>query len=132
MANLKKPIGELIPVGQQLLTASVSDSMAYVASRMLNKRSERHLSQIPLKTETGKVWYVITGNDLARWAVDGRQDVVAGEYGADPHWAKKEALLEEIIDTVANFGYVLVIDEEEDDHLLGILSYTDVIRELTQ
>ena len=52
MANLNRPIGELIPGNPQMMTASESDSMVEIAKRMEGNGSREHLSQIPLKPKS--------------------------------------------------------------------------------
>ena len=130
MANLNRPIGELIPSNPQMMTASESDSMVEIAKRMEGNGSREHLSQIPLKDNTGKIRFVVTGNGLARWGLRGRPNDKASEFGETAHLFADNEPLEMITDIVANYGYVLVTDE--DDDVIGILSYTEVIKELTQ
>ena len=130
MANLKKPIGEIIPKNQTMVTASESDSMAVIANRMEYDESLEYLSQIPLRDNTGKIRYVVTGKGLASWGHRGRLDDQASKFSEMAHRFSANEPLEEITDTVANYGYVLVTNE--DDDVIGILSYTEVIRELIQ
>ena len=130
MVNLKKPIREMIPDTQAMVPADESDCMETVAKRMEANESRGHLSQIPLRDNTGKIRYVVTGNGLARWAQSGRPNAKASEFSEDAHRFSHDKLLEDITDTVANYGYVLVT--EEDDRVVGILSYTEVIKELAQ
>ena len=130
MANLNRPIGELISGNPQMMTASESDSMDEIAKRMEGNGSREHLSQIPLRDNTGKIRFVVTGNGLARWGLRGRPNDKASEFGETAHLFPDNEPLEKITDTVANYGYVLVTDE--DDDVIGILSYTEVINELTQ
>ena len=130
MANLKKPIREMIPESQNMVSANESDSMAIVAKRMESSESREFLSQIPLRGNTGEVRYVVTGHGLARWALSGHPDGKASEFSEIAHRFPADTPLENVTDIVANFGYVLV--ENEDDWVVGILSYTEVIRELTQ
>ena len=66
MVNLKKPIREMMPDDQHMVSAYESDSMAKVARRMEGNESREHLSQIPLRDHTGKIRHVVTGNGLAR------------------------------------------------------------------
>ena len=131
MTNLKKPIGEILPGNQTLVSANESDKMSKVTKLMEGDGLSRdHLSQIPIKDDTGKIRYVVTGYGLARWALEGAPDKIASDYGEMPHPFTDETPLEDIIEIVADFGYVVVMDEDE--YAIGILSYTDVIRELAQ
>ena len=129
MVNLNRAIGELIP-DKEIVTASESHSMTEIAKRMEGDGSREHLSQIPLKDNTGKIRHVVTGNGLARWGMRGRPEEKASEFSEAAHQFPKNTSLEEITDTVANYGYVLVTNE--DDDVIGILSYTEVIEELAQ
>lgn len=113
-----------------MLTANESDSMSEIAKRMEHEESREHLSQIPLRDNTGKIRYVVTGNGLARWGQRGRPNDEASEFSEIAHRFSANEPLKNITDTVANFGYVLVANE--DDDVVGILSYTEVIRELTR
>lgn len=131
MVNLKKPIRDMLPGNQTMVSAKESDTMAEVAKLMEGNESREHLSQIPLRDDTGKIRHVVTGNGLASWGMRGRPDEKASEFSEAAHKFPDDTLLEKITDTVANFGYVLVVTDE-DDTVVGILSYTDVIRELTQ
>ena len=88
-------------------------------------------TQIPLRDNTGKIRHVVTGNGLVRWGMRERPESTASEFAELAHMVSADELLENITDTVANFGYVLVVNEEYDT-VVGILSYTDVIRELAQ
>ena len=130
MVNLKRPIREMIPDNQAMVTADESDCMAKVAKRMEGNESREHLSQIPLRDNTGKIRYVVTGYGLARWALSGHPSDKASEFSETAHQFPADTPLEDITDTVTNFGYVLVT--EEDDRVVGILSYTEVIKELAQ
>ena len=130
MANTKKPIGEMIPENPTMVSADESDSMAKVAKLMEGNESRGHLSQIPLKSNTGEIRYVVTGDGLARWGQRGRPDETASEFSEIAHQFPDDTPLENITDTVANFGYVLVTNE--DGRVVGVLSYTEVIREITQ
>ena len=130
MAIPKKPIGEMLTDNQSMVSADESDSMAKVAELMERNESREHLSQIPLRDNTGKIRYVVTGNGLARWGMRGYRDDKASDFSETAHQFPYDAPLKDVTDTVANFGYVLVTNE--DDDMVGILSYTEVIRELTQ
>lgn len=130
MANLKRPIGEIVPENQTMTTANESDSMAEIANRMEYDESLEYLSQIPLRDTAGKIRSVITGKGLARWGGRGRPNDQASDFSETGHRFLVNEPLEKITDTVANFGYVLVTNE--DDDVVGILSYTEVIRELTR
>ena len=130
MVCLEKHIGQLIPVGQEMVTASESDSMVKIAKRMNSNASAQHLSQIPLKNSMGKILHVVTGNGLARWGMNGSPNQTANEYSELAHRFCEGTTLGDIIETVRHFGYVLVTDA--DDYPLGIVSYTDVIAELMQ
>ena len=130
MVNPKKPIGEMIPDNQTMVSADESDSMAKVAKLMEGNESREHLSQIPLRDNTGKIRYVVTGYGLARWGLSGRTDARASEFSETAHQFPDDTPFENITDTVAKFGYALVT--KEDDRVVGLLSYTEVIRELTQ
>ena len=130
MANLKKPIGAMIPGDQHMEWAFESYSMTEVASLMSRNDTSEHLSQLPLRDSTSRVTRVVTTNDLARWVAKGCPDRKASEFSERAQRFPYETPLEVITDVVANFGYVLVKDE--DDWVLGILTYTEVIRELTQ
>ena len=130
MINLKKPIREMIPDNRAMVSADESDCMEKVAKRMEANESRGHLSQIPLKDNTGRIRYVVTGDGLARWALSGRPTANASEFSEGAHRFSHDTLLENITKIVANYGYVLVT--EEDDRIVGILSYTEVIKELAQ
>lgn len=130
MANLNRPIGELIPDKQTMVTANESDSMAEIAKRMEGGGSSEHLSQIPLKDNTGKIRHVVTGYGLASWGMRGRPEEKTSEFSEAAHRFSDNEPLKKITDTVANYGYVLVTNE--DDDVIGLLSYTEVIEELTQ
>ena len=131
MANLKKPIGEMIPESQIMVLANESDSMDKVAKLMESSESGELLSQIPLRGNTDEITYVVTGKGLARWALSGHPDDKAFKFSETAHQCPSATPLENVTDTVATFGYVLV-RTNEDDGVVGILSYTEVIRELTQ
>lgn len=128
MTNFEKPIGELLPGWQNLVTAAETDRMVEIARLMRNDHSELHLSQIPLEDSNGDIRRIVTGNELAQWVVDGRPDAIAYDYGECVRSFPKETPLEKIIKTVEDFGYVLI--EKEDG--IGILSYTDIIGELAR
>ena len=130
MVNLKKPIREMIPDNQAIVSADESAIMAIVAKRMEGNESREHLSQIPLLDNTGKIRYVVTGNGLARWALSGHPNAKASEFSETAHQFPDDTPLEDITKIVANYGYVLVT--EEDKRVVGILSYTEVIKELAQ
>ncbi len=130
MADLNKPIKEMIPERQTMVSADESDRMSEVAKRMEANENRGHLSQIPLRDETGKVRHVVTGNGLAQWGMNGHPDAKASDFSETAHQFSGDTRLADITDTVADFGYVLVTDE--DDRVVGILSYTEVIRTLTQ
>ena len=130
MANLKKPIGSMIPSDQNMEWAWESYSMTDVAKLMVGNETFEHLSQLPLRDSTSRVTRVVTTNDLARWVAEGCPDAKASEFSGCAQRFPYEKPLEDIIDTVVNFGYVLVT--REDGWVFGILSYTEVIRELTQ
>ena len=130
MANLKKPIGEILSDNQPMVSAEESDKMSKVAELMESSESREHLSQIPLKDDTGKIRYVVTGYGLAQWARTGHHEDKTYKFSESSHQFPYDTPLVDIIDIVANFGYVLVTDE--DDWVVGILSYTEVIKELTQ
>ena len=131
VANLKKPIGEMIPEGQSMVSANESDSMAKVAKLMESSESGELLSQIPLRGNTDDIRYVVTGKGLARWALSGHPDEKAYGFSDMAHKFPAATPLENVTDIVANFGYVLVTNED-DKVVVGILSYTEVIRELAQ
>ena len=130
MVNLKKPIREMIPDNQAIVAADESECMAKVAKLMEGNEGWEHLSQIPLRDNTGKIRYVVTGNGLARWAPSGPPNAKASEFSETAHQFPDNTPLEDIIKIVANYGYVLVTDE--DDRVVGILSYTDVMKLLAQ
>ena len=130
MVNLKKPIREMIPDNQAMSSADESNCMAIVARRMEGNESREHLSQILLRDNTGKIRYVVTGNGLARRALVGYPNAEASEFSETAHQFPDDTPLEDITKIVANYGYVLVT--EEDDGVVGILSYTEVIKELAQ
>ena len=130
MANLKKPIGEMIPGNQNMEKASESHSMTEVATLMARSDTSEHLSQLPLVDSTSRVTRVVTTNDLARWVAKGCPDGKASEFSECAKPFRDDTPLEDITDIVANFGYVLI--KNEDDWVFGILSYTEVIRELTR
>ena len=128
MTNFEKPIGELLPGWQNLVTASEGDSMVEIARLMRNDLSQLHLSQIPLEDSNGNIRRIITGNQLAQWVVDGCPEAIAYDYGEGVCPFPKETPLEEIMKAIEDFGYVLVKKEDG----IGILSYTDVIGELAR
>lgn len=130
MANLKKPIGAMVPGDQNMEWAFESYSMTQVAELMARNDTSEHLSQLPLRDSTSRVTRVVTTNDLARWVANGCPDGKASEFSECAQRFPNDTPLEDIIDTVVNFGYALVTNEDDWD--VGILSYTDVIRELTQ
>ena len=130
MANLKKPIGEMIPESQSMVSANESDSMDKVAKLMESSESGELLSQIPLRDNTDEIRHVVTGKGLARWALSGHPDEKASGFSDMAHQFPAATPLKNVTDTVATFGYVLVTNE--DDRVVGILSYTEVIRELAQ
>lgn len=138
MVNPKKPIKDLLRGKPHIVSANESDTMAEVAKLMEANESRDHLSQIPLRDSTGKIRHVVTTNGLARWAMTGRPDEKAADFSELAHKFPKDTPLEEVIDTVANFGYVLLIKKDDeaqsddDARVVAILSYTDVIKELTQ
>ena len=130
MANLKKPIGEMIPGDQNMEWAFESYSMTEVAALMARNDTSEHLSQLPLRDSTSRVTRVVTTNDLARWVAKGCPDSKASEFSECAKRFRDDTPLEDITGIVANFGYVLI--ENQDDWVVGILSYTEVIRKLTQ
>ena len=130
MSNLKKPIGEMIPGDQNMEWAFESSTMTEVAALMARSDTSEHLSQLPLRDSTSRVTRVVTTNDLARWVAKGCPDGKAAEFSECAKRFRDDTPLEDISDTVADFGYVLV--ENEDNWVVGILSYTEVIRRLTQ
>ena len=134
MVNLKKPIGDMLPTNGRMVSANEFDTMAEVAKLMEGNESLEHLSQIPLRDNTGKIRHIVTGNGLARWGIRGRLDEKASEFSEAAHKFPDDTLLEKITDVVAIFGYVLVVtnEDDDDDRVVGILSYTEVIRELTR
>ena len=130
MADLKKPIGAMIPGDQHMEWAFESYSMTDVAALMAKSDTSTHLSQLPLRDSTSRVTRVVTTNDLARWVAEGCPDGKASEFSECAKRFRYDTPLEDITEIVTNFGYVLV--ENEDNWVLGILTYTDVIKELTQ
>ena len=130
MTNLKRPIGEMVPGDQNMEWAFESYSMTDVAALMARSDTSEHLSQLPLRDSTSRVTRVVTTNDLARWVAKGCPDGKASEFSECAKRFRDDTPLEDITDTVANFGYVVV--ENEDGWAVGILSYTDVIKELAQ
>ena len=130
MANLKKPIGEMVPGDQNMEFAWESYSMTEVAALMKRNDASEHLSQLPLRDGTSSVTRIVTTNDLARWVVVGCPDAKASEFSECAKRFRDDTPLEDITDIVAKFGYVLV--ENEIGWVVGILSYSEVIRELTQ
>ena len=138
MVNPKKPVKDVLRGKPHIVSANESDTMAEVAKLMEANESRDHLSQIPLRDSTGKIRHVVTTNGLARWAMTGRPDEKAADFSELAHKFPKDTPLEEVIDTVANFGYVLLIKKDDDAQsdddarVVAILSYTDVIKGLTQ
>ena len=130
MANLKKPIGEMVPGDQNMEWALESHSMTEVAALMEGNDTSEHLSQLPLRDSTGRATRVVTTNDLVRWVGKGCPDAKASEFSECAKHFRDDTPLEDITDIVANFGYLLV--ENEVGWVFGILSYSEVIRELTQ
>ena len=130
MDNSKKPIGDIVPGDQYMEKASESHSMTEVAKLMARSDTSEHLSQLPLVDSTDNVTRVVSTNDLARWVAKGCPDGKASEFSECAKPFHKDTPLEDITDIVANFGYVLV--KNGDDWVYGILSYTEVIRELTR
>lgn len=130
MANLKKPIGEMIPGDQNMEIASESHSMTEVAALMARTDTSEHLSQLPLVDSTSRVIGVVTTNDLALWVAEGCPDVKASDFSKCAEPFPYCTPLGDITDIVANVGYVLV--KNENDWVDSILSYTEVIKELTQ
>ena len=130
MADLKKRIGTMIPRCQKVVDATEFSGMHYIADRMAHN-DFGHLSQIPLAKSLGDKKYtrVVTTNDLARWVRDERPDDPFGkQYSEEVKRWSYDTPLEEVIDIVANHGYVIVTSEDGGrDH---ILTYTEVIREL--
>jgi len=122
---LKKPIGELWSSWQGLVTADESDSMVEIATLMENKFPSLHMSQIPLKDSTGNIRLIVTGNGLARWGKSGLPDAIAHEYSEEALRFGKETSLGDIMESVEEFGYILVADEE--DCVIGIVTYSDVL-----
>ena len=138
MVNLKKPIKDMLRGKTCIISADESDTMAEVAKRMEANESRDHLSQIPLRDSTGKIRHVVTTNGLARWAMTGRHDEKAGDFSELAHKFPEDTPLEEVVETVANFGYVLLTKKDDeaqcddDGKVDAILSYTDVIKGLIQ
>ena len=138
MVNLKKPIKDMLPGTPQIVSANESDTMAEVAKLMEANESRDHLSQVPLRDSTGEIRHVVTTNGLARWAMTGRPEEKAADFGELAHKFLKDTPLEEVIGTIANFGYVLLTKKDDEDQcdddarVFAILSYTDVLNGLTQ
>ena len=130
MTNLKKPIGTMVPGDQNMEWAFESYSMTQVAALMAKDNTSEHLSQLPLRDNTSRVTRVVSTNDLARWVAKGCPDGKASDFSECAKRFSYDTPLEEIADIVANSGYVLI--ENEDDWVVGILSYTEVIKELIQ
>lgn len=128
MTDFEKPIGELLPGWQNLVRAPESATMVEIAKLMANEKPELHLSQIPLEDSNGNIRRIVTGNQLARWVVDGCPDTIAYDYCECVCLYPKETPLEKIMNAVEDFGYVLVKKENG----IGILTYTDIIGELGQ
>ena len=131
MRNFKKPIGEMVPGDQNMEMVSESHSMTEVAALMAKDDTSEHLSQLPLVDSNSRVTRVVTTNDLAQWVAKGCPDGKASEFSECAKPFRYDTPLEDITDIVANLGYVLV-KKQDDDWVFGILSYTEVIRELTR
>lgn len=138
MVNLKKPIKDMIHGKPRIVSANESDIMAEVAKLMEANESRDHLSQIPLRDSAGKIRHVVTTNGLARWAMTGHPDQKAADFSELANKFPEDTPLEEVVDTVANFGYVLLTNKDDeaqsddDARVVAIMSYTDVIKGLTQ
>ncbi len=129
MADLKKKIGTMVPWDQKVVHAGELASMHYIAGLMANDYPGYHLSQIPLFDSNIRYTHVVTTNGLAQWVELGRPiDDTALKHSEEVQPLPYDTLLEAIIGTVANHGYVIVTSEDGGrDH---ILTYTEVIREL--
>lgn len=136
MVNLKKPIKDMLKQTPHIVSANESDTMAEVAKLMEANESRDHLSQVPLRDSTGEIRHVVTTNGLARWAMTGRPDEKAADFSELAHKFLEDTPLEDVIDTVADFGYVLLTKKDDEDQcddyarVVSILSFTDVLKRL--
>ena len=124
MSEDNRTLGDLIPADQLLVTAEESDTVARVAKRMRDGNDEGDYSQTPLKNHAGVVRYVATWKTIALGLIDKNESQAVVDYSEMAHQSDKDTPVDEVVETVANFGYVLVMDGEE---LVGIVTYTDVM-----
>ena len=129
MINLKKPIGTIDTGGKPLEHARESAGMHYIAVLMADNTTPDHFSQIALTDSAGRVTGIVTTNGLARWVEVGHPiDPKASEFSECAKRFPESTSLEDIIETVADYGYVLITSENDEKD--RILTYTDVLREL--
>ena len=130
MADLKKPIGAMVPSDQEVVDADQYAGMHHIAGLMADAFPSYHLSQIPLSDGDKTYKLVITTNGLARWVDDECPDGAhAFTYSEEVERWPYNTPLEYVIDIVIKQGYVIVTSE--DDSMDHILTYTEVIEELT-
>ena len=124
MSEDNRTLGDLIPVGQLPATAQESETVAKVAERMRDGNGESDYSQMPLRNQANLVRYVATWKSIALGLIDKKESKAVVDFSEMAHQFDKDTPVDEIVETVASFGYVLVMDGEE---LVGIVTYTDVM-----
>ena len=124
MSEDNRTLGDLIPADQRLVTAEESDTVARVAKRMRDGNDEGDYSQTPLKNHAGLVRRVATWKSIALGLIDQKESQAIVDYSEMAHQYDKDTPVDEIVETVASFGYVLVMDGED---LVGIVTYTDLL-----
>ncbi len=120
MSEEKRTLGDLIPAGQHLVTAEESDTVAEVADLMW----KGDYSQIPLKASDGSTKYVVTWKSIAVGFIFKADAEAVNDFSEDAIPLSKGTPLREATKTIANCGYVLVMDG---DDLTGIVTYTDLL-----
>ena len=124
--SLERRIGELLPEGQRLDSVFPDDSLGCATSIM----SDKNYSQLPVISEGGKVEGIITWESIGHRASDGTNCKLVCECmepSENVRTARFDAPLLDSTKNIANYGYVLVM--EDDTKVRGIVTASDIAEE---
>ena len=124
MSEDNRTLGDLIPAGQCLVTAAESNTLVEVADLMWKGDGKDDYSQIPLKAPDGSINQVVTWRSIAVGFIYKADKDAVSDFSEDAKPFSKDTPAVEATKTIANSGYVLVMDGEE---LAGIVTYTDLL-----
>ena len=124
MSEDNRTLGDLISADQHLVTAEERDAVAKVADIMWKGDGKTDYSQIPLKASDGSTKQVVTWRSIAVGLIYKADTDPVSDFAEDVVPLSKATPVVEATKTIADFGYVLVMDGEE---LIGIVTYTDLM-----